>query len=100
VSSRSTEEILEGSEVRVGLSLTPRSRRGDREVGDSTIIDSDPERDDGRTESQKEWADWAAHGYKKLYQPRSIRRFGALFTVLFAAVLVTISWLAAHGRIP
>ena len=27
--------------------------------------------DDGRTESQKEWANWAAHGYSKRYQPRS-----------------------------
>jgi hypothetical protein len=69
-------------------------------VGHSTIIDSDPERDDGRTESQREWAAWAAHGYRKLCQPRSVRRFGLVFVVGFSAVLVTIFWLAARGRIP
>ena len=69
-------------------------------MGHSTIIDSDPERDDLRTRSQKEWAAWASHGYKKLYQPRSVRRFGMVFVVGFSAVLVTIFWLAAHGRIP
>jgi hypothetical protein len=29
----------------------------------------DDDLDDVRTESQKEWADWAAHGYRKRYQP-------------------------------
>jgi hypothetical protein len=26
----------------------------------------------GRTESHQEWADWAGHGYRKPYQPRSM----------------------------
>jgi hypothetical protein len=54
--------------------------------------------DDPRTRAQKEWANWAAHGYRKLYQPRSVRRFGLLFSVVLAGVLLTIFWLAAHGR--
>jgi len=56
--------------------------------------------DDGdpRTEAQKEWANWAAHGYRKLYQPRSVRRFGLVFTIVLAGVLLTIFLLAAHGR--
>jgi hypothetical protein len=58
--------------------------------------------DDGdpRTEAQKEWANWAAHGYRKLYQPRSVRRFGLVFSLVLAGVLLTIFWLAAHGRFP
>jgi hypothetical protein len=38
---------------------------------------------DERTEGQKEWADWAAHGYRKLYQPRSILWFGGIFFGVF-----------------
>ena len=56
--------------------------------------------DDGdpRTEAQKEWANWATHGYRKLYQPRSVRRFGLVFSLVLAGLLLTIFWLAAHGR--
>jgi hypothetical protein len=54
--------------------------------------------DDPGTEAQKEWANWAAHGYRKLYQPRSVRRFGLVFSLLLAGLLLTIFWLAAHGR--
>jgi hypothetical protein len=53
-----------------------------------------------RTETQKEWAAWAAHGYRKLYQPRSIRRFGLVFTVAMALLIVCVFWLASHGRLP
>jgi len=53
-----------------------------------------------RTESQREWADWAAHGYRKLYQPRSMLVFGGVFFVLFGAGLVIVVWLAASGRWP
>jgi hypothetical protein len=53
-----------------------------------------------RTETQKEWADWAAHGYRKLYQPRSIRRFGLVFTVLLSLLIVAVFWLGTHGRLP
>jgi hypothetical protein len=54
--------------------------------------------DDPRTQAQKEWANWAAHGYRKLYQPGSVRRFGLVFSVVLAGVLLTIFWLAGHGR--
>jgi hypothetical protein len=58
-----------------------------------------PDRD-VRTEGQKEWADWAASGYRKRYQPRSIRRAGLVFSLLFALGFVAVGWLAAHGRFP
>jgi len=56
--------------------------------------------DDVRTESQREWANWAAHGYRKLYQPRSVLRFGLVFSVVLAALLLTVFWFAAHGGLP
>jgi hypothetical protein len=56
--------------------------------------------DDHRTESQKEWANWAAHGYRKLYQPRSVRRFGLVFSVVLAGLLLTVFWFAARGGLP
>ncbi len=56
--------------------------------------------EDVRTESQKEWANWAAHGYRKLYQPRSMLWFGDIFFTLFGVGLLVIFWLAAHGRVP
>jgi hypothetical protein len=46
--------------------------------------------EDVRTESQKEWANWAAHGYRKLYQPRSMLWFGGIFCTLFIAGLLVI----------
>ena len=52
--------------------------------------------DDVRTESQKEWANWAAHGYRKLYQPRSMLWFGGIFCALFIALLLVIF----TGRFP
>jgi hypothetical protein len=56
--------------------------------------------DDPRTETQKEWANWAAHGYRKLYQPRSVRRFGLVFSLVFAALLLIVFWSAARGGLP
>ena len=56
--------------------------------------------EDIRTESQKEWANWAAHGYRKLYQPRSMLWFGGIFCTLFVAGLLVIFWLASHGGVP
>jgi hypothetical protein len=53
-----------------------------------------------RSETQREWADWAAHGYRKLYQPRSMLLWGGVFFLLFGAALVTVVWLAASGRWP
>jgi hypothetical protein len=43
-----------------------------------------------RTESQTQWKAWADHGYRKLYQPRSMLWFGGIFFTLFAAGLVVI----------
>jgi hypothetical protein len=56
--------------------------------------------DDERTEGQREWANWAAHGYRKRYQPRSVLRFGLVFTAVLAAVLLTIFWFSMHEGIP
>ena len=56
--------------------------------------------EDVRTEWQKEWANWAAHGYRKRYQPRSVLWFGFIFSTLLFVGLLTIFWLAAHGRLP
>ena len=56
--------------------------------------------DDYRTESQKEWANWAAHGYRKLYQPRSVRRLGVVFSLLFGAFLLAVFWFSFHGGLP
>jgi hypothetical protein len=53
-----------------------------------------------RTEVQREWADWAAHGYRKRYQPRSMLVVGGVFFVLFGAGFVIVVWLAASGRWP
>jgi ABC-type multidrug transport system permease subunit len=55
---------------------------------------------DDRTKTQREWADWAAHGYRKLYQPRSMLWFGGVFFVLFAVALLVVFWLAGSGRWP
>jgi hypothetical protein len=59
----------------------------------------DDDLDPYRTESQKEWKAWADHGYRKLYQPRSMLWFGAIFSVLLAAGLGVVLWLAATGRL-
>jgi hypothetical protein len=45
---------------------------------------------DVRTESQREWANWAAHGYRKRYQPRSMLWFGAIFFTLFIVLLLVV----------
>ena len=58
----------------------------------------DHELDDVRTESQKEWANWAAHGYRKRYQPRSMLWFGGIFFTVFILFLLTIFWLTSTGR--
>ena len=56
------------------------------------------EDDDIRTESQKEWANWAAHGYRKRFQPRSVLWFGGIFFAAFVAFLLMVFWLAGTGR--
>jgi hypothetical protein len=54
--------------------------------------------DDIRTESQREWADWAAHGYSKRYQPRSMLWFGTIVFTVFIVFLLTVFWLTSTGR--
>jgi len=66
---------------------------------DRSAYVSEPD-DDFRTDAQREWANWAAHGYRKMYQPRSMRLFGAIFFTLFGLGLLTVFWLAASGRWP
>jgi hypothetical protein len=53
-----------------------------------------------RTEAQREWADWAAHGYRKRYQPRSMLWLGGIFLTLLIVGLAAVFWLAANGRRP
>ena len=55
--------------------------------------------DDGRTEAQKEWAAWAAHGYRKMYQPRSMLWAGGVFIAFLVAGLAAVFYLAANGRL-
>ena len=59
-----------------------------------------PEEDDDRymTDSQKEWRDWSEHGYRKLYQPQSVRRIFFVCTLAFIVLLLAVFWLAAQGR--
>jgi hypothetical protein len=52
------------------------------------------------TDAQREWANWSAHGYRKLYQPRSILWAGGIFFLLAIAGLFVVFWLAATGRWP
>ncbi len=54
------------------------------------------EEDHVRTESQKEWANWAAHGYSKRYQPPSMLWFSGIFCVLLIAFLLVVF----TGRFP
>jgi hypothetical protein len=60
----------------------------------------DPDEDAFRTETQRQWADWAAHGYRKLYQPRSMLWFGGIFFAIFSVGLIVLFWLASSGRWP
>ena len=53
-----------------------------------------------RTESQHEWKRWADSGYRKQYQPRSIRRALAIFFIALIVGIVAIFWLSATGRLP
>jgi hypothetical protein len=83
---------MTGDSQRVGALARPFS------AWESVHMDADDD-DAYRTEEQKEWAAWSAHGYRKLYQPRSVRRLFFLLTVLFIALLLTVFLLAAHGRV-
>jgi hypothetical protein len=55
-----------------------------------------PEDESGRTEAQQEWAAWAAHGYRKMYMPRSMRLFGLSVFLLVALMLLAVLWFATH----
>ena len=54
------------------------------------------EDESARTETQKEWAAWAAHGYRKMYMPRSMRLFGLSAFLLVALMLLAVIWFATH----
>lgn len=69
-------------------------------MGDSVSQVDDDDLDPYRTDAQKEWRDWAAHGYRKLYQPRSMLWVGGIFFGLFTVGLLTVFWLASTGRWP
>jgi len=60
------------------------------------LDDEDPDRERRR----REWADWSAHGYRKLYTPRSMLWFAGIFFSVFAVGLVAVFWLAANGHLP
>jgi hypothetical protein len=72
--------------------------RSRRDIARSRGMHGNSDDDRDRIESQEEWANWAEHGYRKLYQPRSVRRFGLVFTIVLLLVLLTVFWLAARGR--
>jgi hypothetical protein len=57
---------------------------------------SDP---DLRTENQKEWATWAAHGYSKRYQPRQMLWIGGAIVIVFLVGFFAIFTLA-FSRLP
>ena len=55
---------------------------------------------DVRTEAQKEWADWSAHGYRKLYQPRAMLWFGGIFLTVLIVGLFLVFWLGPRPGWP
>lgn len=55
--------------------------------------------EDVRTDAQKEWAEWARSGYRKRFQPTSIRRISFVVSLVLVVGLGTVFWLAAHGRL-
>lgn len=64
-------------------------------VGSHRDEDDNP----SKTDARKEWAAWSSHGYRKLYQPRSILRISLVPGVLLIADLFMVFWLAAHRRL-
>jgi hypothetical protein len=65
------------------------------------VPEIDPSDDDRHlTESQRQWRDWAAHGYRKRYQPTSMLWFGGVFVVFLIVGLVTVVYVSAHGNLP
>jgi hypothetical protein len=100
---RSEARDREGQRCEKPAEHAPRHRRSNvsnatelREVS----IDGDSDDERHRTESQDEWANWAAHGYRKLDQPRSVLRFGFLFSVVLGGLLFAVFWFAAQGGLP
>jgi hypothetical protein len=53
-----------------------------------------------RAKRQQEWARWAASGYRKRFQPRSVLRIGLIWSFLLVAFLATVVVLAARGDWP
>ena len=60
-------------------------------------LDDDGDDDRWRTERQREWARWAASGYAKRYQPRSVLWFGFVFTVVLGVGVFLVYWLTLRG---
>jgi len=62
------------------------------------VSDLDEER--RRDRVRKEWAAWSAHGYRKLYTPRSVLWVGGIFIALLAVGLLLVFWLAPTAGRP
>jgi hypothetical protein len=51
------------------------------------------------TESQRQWARWAANGYAKWCQPTSMLWVGGAVSLAPIAGFLAILYLAAHGKL-
>jgi hypothetical protein len=51
---------------------------------------------DERDDDRREWADWAAGGYRKIDQPRSLLRTELWVSVVVVAVVLALIWYAGH----
>lgn len=49
-----------------------------------------------RDEDRREWAIWSASGYRKAFQPRSVRRVEFFFALLLVAIVIGLIWAAKH----
>ena len=63
---------------------------------DQQELGAEPDADDLRTESEREWANWSAHGYRKMYQPKSVLRANFAGVVILLAVIGGLLWIAEH----
>ena len=52
--------------------------------------------DDPKARDRREWATWSAHNYAKAYQPRSVLRAGLVASVVLAAIVIALIWLAGR----
>ena len=54
------------------------------------------EEDDPKARSREEWATWSEHNYAKAYQPRSVLRLGLATSLVLAAVVIALFWIASR----